>query len=194
MLNYLSKKTISDIKKIFKENKELLDIVLFGSTTKGKEKPADIDILIIYKEKENLNLNNKIKLLTNASITSITYEKLFNQSFLAREGFLLNGISIINNKSISESLGFDSKILIKYELKGLNKSNRMRFYYALYGRDYKSGMIKLLKAIKFSDSIIIIDSEEEYPTKEFMDSWKLEYISFPILIPTRITESKIFSN
>ncbi len=69
----------------------------------------------------------------------------------------------------------------------------MRFYYALYGRDYKSGIIKEFKAIKFSDSIIIIDSEKEYLMKEFLDNWKLEYTSFPILIPTRITESKIFS-
>ncbi len=104
MLNYLSKKTISEIKKIHKKNeKEILDIVLFGSSTKGKEKPEDMDILVIYKEKENLNLNNNLKHITNASITSTTYQKLFNQTFLAREGYLLNGISIINNKAISES-------------------------------------------------------------------------------------------
>jgi|SRR3989344_2179824 len=194
MLNYLSKNIISKIKYIYKENeKEILDVVLFGSITKGKENPKDIDILIIYKEKENIELNNKIKSLTNTSITSTTYQKLFNQTFLAREGYLLNGISLINNMKISDSLGFSSKIIFRYELKGFNKSNRMRFYYAMYGRDYKSGIIKDLNANKFSDSIIIVSSDKEYKIKEFLDLWKIEYISFPILIPTRITDSKIFS-
>ena len=32
-------------------NKEVDDILLFGSTVRGKEKPEDTDILIIFKKK-----------------------------------------------------------------------------------------------------------------------------------------------
>ena len=39
-----------------KENKEeIIDIILFGSIVKGKEKPRDIDILLLFKEKKDID-------------------------------------------------------------------------------------------------------------------------------------------
>ena len=42
----------SELKDFLKKNRHiLLDIIIFGSFIKGKEKPNDIDILILYKDK-----------------------------------------------------------------------------------------------------------------------------------------------
>lgn len=50
-----STKLKSEIKRFFIKNKDiLLDIIIFGSFIKGKEKPNDIDLLILYKNKKNL--------------------------------------------------------------------------------------------------------------------------------------------
>ena len=47
----------SKIHGFFQENKaEVLDIILIGSTVRGKESPQDIDILLLFKTKENLDL------------------------------------------------------------------------------------------------------------------------------------------
>ena len=50
MLKKLLKNAVfkSEIRKFFRKNEsEIVDIILFGSIVKGKEKPRDIDILII---------------------------------------------------------------------------------------------------------------------------------------------------
>ncbi len=47
MLKELLKNTkfLSDIRTFYRKNeKELIDIILFGSATKGKSKPSDIDL------------------------------------------------------------------------------------------------------------------------------------------------------
>ena len=50
------------IKKFYKEHKnKLLDIILFGSSLRGKENPADIDILLLFKEKEDLEIAYQLK-------------------------------------------------------------------------------------------------------------------------------------
>lgn len=198
MLKKLLKKTefISKIKKFYTENKkEILDVILFGSVTHGKENPADIDLLILYKEKENLDLNLKLKksLKENVEITSKTYDEMFSSSFLARESFLTEGYSLVRDKKIIESFGFSSKIIFRYELKGLSKSDRMRFYYALYGRTNEGGIIKETSSVKFSERIIISDIEHQENLKEFFSQWKIEFVCFSVLMPKRVTDSKIFS-
>lgn len=75
----------SSIKNFYKENKnKILDILLFGSAVKGKEKPTDIDLLIIYKiEKEDSETSHDLRVLLEkqgfiVSITSKTYTSLYS--------------------------------------------------------------------------------------------------------------------
>ena len=93
---------------------------------------------------------------------------------------------MVYNKFLFEGLGYLSFNLFKYELKQFNKSERMRFYYSLYGRNNEKGMLKMLDSIKFSDSIILCPVENVERMKEYFDTWKLKYVEFPILIPERI--------
>ena len=66
-----------EIKFFFKKNNEILDIILFGSSIKGKDKPNDIDLLIIYKTKKDLDTSYELrkklnKLGFNVSISDKT--------------------------------------------------------------------------------------------------------------------------
>lgn len=183
----------SKILKFYKKNKDiLLDIIIFGSFIKGKEKPNDIDILILYKDKKNFEKGYELKKILeefNAEITNVTYSELFNESFKPREGILSEGYSVISKKFFSEGFGYTSFILFKYELKGFNKSNRMRFYYSLSGRNKKdTGILKDLNAIKFSDTILLCPVENAEKMKEYFDYWKIKYIEFPIMIPSRLKQ------
>lgn len=181
----------SEIIKFYMKNKEIiLDIIIFGSFIKGKENPKDIDILILYKDKKNIEKSYELKKLLknfNVEIIDKSYLELFDESFKVREGILSEGYSVVNKKSLSEGFGYSSLILFKYELKGFNKSNRMRFYYSLYGRDKKDkGTIKELNAIKFSDTILFCPVKNAEKMKEYLDYWKIKYIEFPIMIPSRL--------
>src|SRR3989344_1983431 len=182
-----------EIIKFYKKNKDIiLDIIIFGSFIKGKENPKDIDILILYKNKKDIEKSYELKKLLkkfNVEIVDKSYLELFDESFKAREGILSEGYSIVNKKSLSEGFGYSSLILFKYELKGFNKSNRMRFYYGLSGRGKNDkGIIDDLSLIKFSDTILLCPVENAEKMKEFLNYWKIKYIEFPIMIPSRIKQ------
>ena len=167
MLKELLKNTklMSRVYNIIKDNKEeILDIVLFGSSVKGKENPKDIDLLIIYKTKINSELNYKIKkefeiLDFETDLVAKNYSGLFESSFTARESYLSEGYSLLNKKFIAGGFGFKPMVLFRYDIKNFNKSQRMRFYYSLYGRNSK-GIIEKLKLHKFSERVIISLVEE----------------------------------
>jgi len=200
MLKELLKNTklASKIHDVIKEKKdEILDIVLFGSLVRGKEKPKDIDLLIIYNKKINSELNYEIKkeienLGFKIDLIAKTYNDLFRTSFIARESYLSEGYSLVQKKFISDGLGYKSMVLFRYDLINFNKSQRMRFYYSLYGRTTE-GMIKKLKLYKFSERIIISPVEESEKVKDYLDSWNIKYFDMPILIPARIIDSEAFS-
>ncbi len=195
MLNKLLKNTKfqSLIKEYHKKNKDnILDILLFGSAVRGKERPNDIDLLVVSNKSisadEIYELRKSLKALgtdISFNITEKTYNELFLESFLAREAFL-EAYSLINKQFISKGLGFTSNYLFKYELKGMNKSKRMGFYYSLYGRNNSKGMIDKLNAIKFSESILLVPIENVEEAKEYFSHQSIKFNSFPVLFPSRI--------
>ena len=198
MLKELSKNTklISKICSIAEENDEILDVLLFCSSFRGKEKPRDIDLLVIYKTKINSELSYKIQkefeiLGVEVDLISKSYSDLFKPAFIARESYLSEGFSLMQKKFVADGLGYKPMVLFRYDIQNFNKSQRMRFYYSLYGRN-SEGMLKQLKSYKFSERIIIAPVEESERVKEYLNSWNIKYLEMPILIPERIVESEVF--
>ena len=193
-----NKKLMSKIKEIIKEEKDILDLIIFGSSLKGKDKPEDFDVLIIYKNKFNLDLNYEIKKEfektgVKADITAKQYSDLFKPDFVAREAFLSEGYSLIQKKFIADGLGFKPMVLFRYELGNFNKSQRMRFYYSLYGRTTE-GIIKKLKLYKFSERVILSPVDKSEKVKEYLNSWNIQFVEFPILLPMRLLDSKVLND
>ena len=178
----------SKAKSFFKKNsEEILDIIIFGSSVRNKEKPNDIDIAVIYKNKSNIETSYELKKEFRkegfeVQILDLTYFKLIEGSYIASEGIISDGYSLVYDKFLSEGLGYINFYLFRYDLKGLTKSQRMRFYYSLYGRNKEQeGILKELKSIKFSDSILLSPIETSERMKVYLDSWNIKYIQFPIL-------------
>lgn len=193
MLARLLKNTkfLSEVTSFFKKNKAaILDIIIFGSTVKGKEKPNDLDILLVYKDKKDADISYELKKRLvgfNAEIVDKTYKELFETSFNAREALLAEGYSLVYKKFIAEGLGYNNFILFKYELKGFNKSNRMRFYYSLYGRSKNdNGILARLNAKKFSETVLLCPVKNAEFMKEYLGSWHIKFIEFPVLLPSRL--------
>jgi len=120
-----------------------------------------------------------------ASITSKTYTSFVSGSFIAREGILAEGYSLIHEKYIAEGFGYVNYILFKYQLRGMTSSQRMQFQYSLYGRDKKGGIVKELELIKFSDCVLLSPVHHAERTKEYLSYWKIQFEEMPILIPVR---------
>lgn len=186
------KTILSDVAKNLhkKYGNEIFDIILFGSFMKGKYNPKDIDVLIIFNKKimksTEIEFRNSLKGEQVFDINSTTLTELEGEGFIAKEGIYLEGISLITDKNISESLGFFSVAFVKYDIGPLKGSKRISFYHALNGRGSNEGFLVFIKAKKYSGNIIICDYGIVEKIKEFLDNWKLNYVITPALVPNRL--------
>jgi len=174
-----------------KYESQLKDIVLFGSFVRGKAKPEDIDILLVFKTKVNKDVEYELKKLfseyaKNISIIPKTEKECAEPSFDARESILFEGYSLINSKFLAEDFGFASFGLFFYDTKNMTNTKKTKFYYALNGRLSKKGVIDSLNAIKLSDNVIAVPLDKIESAKEFFEYWGIGYKYVPSLIPKRL--------
>jgi predicted nucleotidyltransferase len=102
-----------------KNNPTIFDIILYGSAVKGKSKPRDIDIVVIFRYgtvRERLaiiqNLKQKIRVSLEVDIKGILWEELFKPDFFARTGIFLEGISLLDGKPVAQKLGFQAGVVL----------------------------------------------------------------------------------
>ncbi len=178
---------ISKSKKFVKKN-SLFDIVLYGSNVKGKLDSNDVDILLIFEEKplkERLEIGQNFKSLIKQDlkldIKTINLKELFEKEFLARQGVLVEGLSLLYNKKFSERLGFEGYSLFSYNLKNLNHNNKTKFTYALIGRRGEEGMLKRVGALSLGKGSVKIPIENSIIFEDFLRRWSLDYKKKDIL-------------
>jgi predicted nucleotidyltransferase len=177
--------------------KEIEDIIIFGSYMKSKENYNDIDVLIIFKTKINKKIEVKLKEkfnLKKIDLNSTTLKDLDENNFIAQEGIYLEGKSLITEKSVSEKWGFKSIAFINYDLKKIKGSNRTRFYYALQGRNDQEGYLEKVGAKRYSENVLICDYTIVEKIKTFLDYWKIDYKITPTLIPKRLFKVMLNQN
>ena len=189
------KDLLNSQKSIFKEfkrkNKEIFDIVIFGSLARGKEDIRDIDIAIILNELRQLSF--KLKLAQslrhalkfkniNLDVKTFDFKDFQDKSFLARQGIILEGFSITKNRFLSELFGFSSYSLFIYTLKGLSASKKRSFSYILKGR-YSHGLIKTNNIEQLGKGVIKVPIQHTEELIELFDYHKISYKIKYCLIP-----------
>jgi predicted nucleotidyltransferase len=180
----------SELKK-YSNNKCIRDIILFGSLIRGKSNPRDIDILILFNEEINKNLeyeikNKLIKIFKNISITSKI--DINDEFFLARDSIYFEGYSLFKKKYLSNEMGYTSFTLFKYQTRNLTNTQKVTFYNTLNGRNNK-GLIEKYDCIRFSNNTLLVPLKNSEFFKEFFEKWT-EYVIIPILIPSRLAKKK----
>lgn len=184
MLNKLKKYLESE-----KKDKNLFDIIIYGSFVKGKYIPNDIDILVIFLNgelRERLNriqeIKNKLKVLKiNIDIKQILLKELFSSDFFARTGILLEGVSVFKNKKFSEILGFKAYTLFWYSINHLTHTQKVKFNYILSGRNSSEGIIKNLNGERLVNSAIKIPLERTLEFEDILKKNKINYKKRDIL-------------
>jgi len=169
---------ISQIKKELHQelkNKEILDIIVFGSAVKGKVNPNDIDIAIITSKSSTIKKDN------------------FHISILKPEDFFLNppsivttllkeGFSLKNNKFLSEVYEFSNKILFKYELTNKNASEKVRIVYILHGKKNQIGLVEQNKGKWLTNQVFTVTPENQYLFEKFFQNFNINYTKNHILM------------
>jgi len=176
----------SESKKL--KSKELFDIILYGSSVKGKREINDIDIIFIFHNlplEKRLEIIQKFKLklnIRNLDIKSINLKELFDKTFLARQGIILEGISLLDGKPFSKKLGFESFSLFEYNTKSLSNTEKVKLTFALNGRRKEKGLIDKLNAKKLGNGKIIIPITNSNLFSEFLEKLNIKFTLKNILI------------
>ena len=166
-----------------KKDKNIFDIVIYGSFVKGKTIARDLDIVVIFLEgtlRERLTkiqeIKSRLKLLhENIDIKQITLKDLFSTDFFARTGILIEGISMFRKKTFSEILGFKTYALFWYNLKDLTHTQKVRFNYILAGRNEMKGIIEDLDGQRIVSGAIKIPIEHSLEFEEILKRNNVKY-------------------
>jgi len=183
---------ISEIKG-FCQEKGILDIILFGSVVRGKRKPNDIDVALIFKDKEDLDIAYELRKVFESEgieveVVALTYKKIFDPGFLPRENILSEGYSLVNGGFLSESLGLASYEAFIYNLKKFSQSDRMRFHYSLNGRGGNKGFLEETNSIRLAAAVILVPVKNAEKFGDYLGSWEIEYRRVRVLVPKSVSE------
>ena len=178
---------ISESKK-FARKRNIFDIVLYGSSVKGKLNANDIDIVIIF-ENEILRkrtetaqeLKEILKKQFKVDIKTINLKELFEGEFLAKQGILTAGYSLLHNEEFVKKIGFKGFSIFTYNLRNINHTEKTKFTYALIGRRDQKGIIKQINAISLGKGVVKVPIRESILFEEFLSEWKINYNKKDIL-------------
>jgi predicted nucleotidyltransferase len=187
----MNKALLSDLTAFLHSHKSsLLDIILFGSIVRGKDAPQDIDLIVLFKEQEIQDITYALQKLVekhnaHADILPKTYATLLEDAFLGKEAVLKEGYSILYGTFLARQAGFNTMILFRYDLNKLTNSQRIRFYYSIYGRQRSGGMQERLGLVKFSDNLLLSPIERQAETEAYLQEQGIPFEQIPLLIPDR---------
>jgi len=74
------------------------------------------------------------------------------------------------------------KALFTFSTQTFLKKDKIRFYYALKGRDGKSGVVKATKAEHIGSAVIMVDAKYEKEWEDFFNLWKIPFEKRKVLV------------
>lgn len=158
-----------NLKKLLKKYNLIEDVIIFGSFLKGRDKPKDIDLAFIVKEK-NLELIPLIK--KNLGIDNVHLEFINIKDIYSTKLFLnlLNeGYSVKYNKFLRDILNIHPMKMYTYDLKHLNKSKKTLFGIALKKN------LRRINGEKIGIGSVLIPINQTSYFEDFLEIWGLKY-------------------
>lgn len=167
----------SVLKKHLKD--KIADIFLIGSGLKDKISPGDLDIIVLFKEKNIkevgeylFDIKESLGFVKNLHIEPLFADSMFRESIF--QTILHEGFSIKEGRFLSDVLGVKSYSIFSFNLENFSKIDKVRFAQALYGRK-KDGLLYSEKGISLGNGSFMVPVEREEIFKEMMKKWKVNY-------------------
>jgi len=175
------KKLKVNLKNFLRKENYLVDLILFGSALKGKAKPGDVDLIALFRGSDPEKIEDilyKIRksgegLGLDLHVEPIIVDSMFDQKvypLLLHEGF-----SIRSSEFIHKKLNLQPLVLITYLLENKKASDKVRFSYALYGRNKGEGLLKKINGTVVGKGSILIPIGQLEIIKPFFTQWEVEY-------------------
>jgi len=162
------------------KNEDVLDVIFFGSSVKGKVFPKDMDTLILVcgkKARERIMGNVPHSLLD--SLTVMTYEEFLKNRDILQTA-LVEGYSLKFGR-LSGVFSFESRVFFffKVTLKG---SERVKFYRAL------KLLLEETSSTLVTTGCLYTPIEYSSRIEEFFSDWGIPFAFVEVLLPERFVE------
>jgi len=150
-------------------NKDLIDIILFGSFVKGGI-ANDIDVALVVKDRKNFgDIKKKLKdiISENVDIQIIDIGSIHSPIWLT---LIKEGFSVGKGKFIHELYKVKPSVLYRYSLKKLNNVQKVQF---------ERGIKNVLdsRGVFLTRSVILVPIEIKNEIIEFLKNWNIYYES-----------------
>ena len=73
-------------------------------------------------------------------------------------------------------------VILMYSTKHLAKKDKVRFYYALKGRDGKSGIVKAAQIEQLGRTVLFVKEKFAKDAEDFLKFWKCAYKTKKVLV------------
>lgn len=173
----MSLKNLSKVEKNlrkFIKDKNVLDVVLFGSYVKSKALPKDVDVAVIHNSDFNPNENNSGN-LEGFHISFLKYNDFFGKTPSLVNTLFREGYSLKYKKNFSELYGFSVKCMFIYDLSNLSDSKKVKISNVLHGRGGEKGMVLEKKGEWVSRKIFTCPVSEEHLFERFFTNFKIKF-------------------
>ena len=163
---------------------KVIDVVLFGSSARGKFRPNDTDIAVILKdtnENELMRLREEFeKTLGKETHLNLILVSTLLANPLFKE-IIGSGVSLLDNRPLHRKLGYDAGAIFSFGLAKLSKSRKVLFSYALHGNKGREGILKQLSGRAIGRAVAFVPSEHADEFREFLESWGAGFYMMNVL-------------
>ena len=155
----------------------VMDIILFGSSIKGRLSPGDIDLAVIVEDKADIVKVQRSfdDLREEIQITFVKFSDIINRHILLKQALVHEGFSIRFDKFVHDILGFEAFTLFTFSLKHLTQREKVRFQYALYGRGEELGLLQRVSGEKIAKGAIVVPVSSESEVEDFFKLWRVPF-------------------
>ena len=162
------KTLVKKLKPVLNKRKEIVDLILFGSVTKGGIGSNDVDIAVVSSgsvDRISLKreLGKKLERVVDLQILDIQDYNKFIWVTLIREGY-----SVRYGKFLHQVYRIKPVVLYKYSLKELTKSKKVMFDRAIK---------KFENIEKLSNRVVLVPVSLSGEFAEFLESWSIDFDS-----------------
>ncbi len=77
---------------------------------------------------------------------------------------------------------YKSMVLFSYSTEHLLKKDKIRFYYALKGRDGKTGVVKEFKITQLGRAVLLVHEKYAEDVEQFLKIWRCRYDRKEVLV------------
>ena len=155
-------KKLAKILRPLLKNEEIEDIVVFGSKTKGRVNPSDIDIAVLVKKKDTKIIELIKTKLPAVDVQLITIADIHKSIFLT---IIKEGFSIQINDYLHNSYKTKPVKIYKYDLKQLTQSKKVMF---------ERGIKSIKGLTRLSNSVVLVPIEFSAEFEDFLKQWGLD--------------------